>query len=76
MKWGELTEAGRKRIEYLEIYDVLKYLTNQISSIQFNDENPDDNVIVLTKNPHYIDESSRCAFEKQLERWENGDVID
>lgn len=76
MKWGELTEAGRKRIEYIEIYDVLKYLTNQISSIQFNDENPDDNVIVLTKNPHYIDESSRHAFEKQLERWENGDVID
>ena len=27
-KWGELTEAGRKRIEYIEIYDVLKYLTN------------------------------------------------
>lgn len=76
MKWGELTEAGRKRIEYLEIYDVLRYLTNQISSMQFNNENPDDNVIVLTKNPHYIDESSRQAFEKQLERWENGDVID
>lgn len=76
MKWGELTEAGRKRIEYIEIYDVLKYLTNQISSIQFNDENPGDNVIVLTKNPHYIDESSRYEFEKQLERWENGDVID
>ena len=75
MKWGELTEIGRKRVEYLEIEDILKYLTNQISSIQFDDEKPDENVIVLTKNPHYIDEPSRYEFEKQLERWKNGDII-